>query len=193
MAKLAPARILSAEKTEIGFAEPFRISGYVFDAMRSIVVRIGSGGHVGRGEAAGIYYLGEGQQQMLETIASLANADTGSLNRLDLQQMLPPSGARNALDCALWDAESLQTRIPVWALAGVPQPRPLVTTLTLPAADPGELAMKIDGLGPAKAIKLKLSGDIVADAERIAVVRAARPENLAGRRCQPGLRRQGSR
>ena len=180
MAGNALSRSLSTEKTEIRFAEPFRISGYVFDAMRSIVASLTHGGVTGRGEAAGVYYLGDDQQRMLETIESLRDEIEAGLSRAELHKLLPPCGARNALDCALWELESRETSVPVWRLAGVPKPRPLITTFTLPAADPAVLAGKIDWLGPAKAIKLKLSGELDADAERISVVRAARPDAWLG-------------
>lgn len=180
MASTPISRSLNTHKTEIRFAEPFRISGYEFDAMRSIVARISNGETVGRGEAAGVYYLGDDQQQMLETIETLRPEIERGLSRGDLQDVLPPCGARNALDCALWELESFDADVPVWRLAGVPKPGPLVTTFTLPAADPAILAGKIGGLGPAKAIKLKLDGDVHADAERVAVVRACRPEAWLG-------------
>jgi L-alanine-DL-glutamate epimerase-like enolase superfamily enzyme len=64
----------------------------------------------------------------------------------------------------------------VWQLAGVPRPKPLVTTFTLPADDPSALASKVNRFDFAKAIKLKLEGDIAADRERISVVRKARPD-----------------
>ena len=189
MAEITPIRTLSTEKTEIRFAEPFRISGHVFDAMRSVVVQIGVRGHVGRGEAAGVYYFGDGQQQMLETIEAVRAPVEDGLDRTALQSLLPACGARNAIDCALWELESRQSRVPVWKLAGVPEPKPLVTTFTLPAAEPDALARKIDWLGPAKAIKLKLSGDIDTDAERIAVVRQARPEAWLGVDANQGFER----
>ena len=188
MAKAALRR-LSTEETAIRFAEPFRISGHIFDAIRSIVVRIWEGAYQGRGEAAGIYYLGENQQQMIETIEAVLGDVEEGLTRNELQTLLPPCGARNALDCAMWELESRKTGTPVWRLAGVPIPKPSVTTFTLPAADPAELSMKIDGLGPAKAIKLKLSGDINMDTERVAVVRAARPKTWLGVDANQGFER----
>lgn len=101
MTNRAPSRTLSTEKAEIRFAEPFRISGYTFDAMRSIVVRITQGLDLGRGEAAGIYYFGDDQERMLETIDAVNGAVEDGLTREELQVLLPPCGARNALDCAL--------------------------------------------------------------------------------------------
>ena len=159
---------------------PFRISGYVFAAMPSIVVRLREGGHEGRGEAAGVYYVGDDQNRMVETVESVRGLVEGGIGRDELQLALPPCGARNALDCALWELESLQSRIPVWALAGVPEPRSLVSTFTLPAEDPAILADLVGTLDFAKAIKLKLDGDIEADSERLAVVRSARPDAWLG-------------
>lgn len=159
---------------------PFRISGYVFAAMPSIIVRLDDGQHAGRGEAAGVYYVGDDQDRMVEMAEAVRESIEGGLGREELQTALPPCGARNALDCALWELESLRLRTPVWALAGVPEPRPLVSTFTLPAEDPAVLAKLIGTLDFAKAIKLKLDGDIDADSERVAVVRSARPDAWLG-------------
>ncbi len=159
---------------------PFRISGYVFAAMPSIVVELGHGQLTGRGEAAGVYYLGDDQDRMVEMVESVRGSIEGGMGREELQKALPPCGARNALDCALWELESVRSGTPVSVLAGVPTPHPLVTTFTLPADDPAILADKIGALDFAKAIKLKLDGDIDADSERVAVVRAARPDAWLG-------------
>jgi L-alanine-DL-glutamate epimerase-like enolase superfamily enzyme len=173
-------RILTSEKAAIRFAEPFRIAGYVFDAMPSVVAHITEGNSVGRGEAAGIYYLGDDQDRMLATIEQVRDEVESGVTRADLQLLLPACGARNALDCALWELEAREKRMPVWQLAGVPAPVPRVTTFTLPADDPSVLATKVNRLASAKAIKLKLDGNIDIDRERIAVVRGARPDAWIG-------------
>lgn len=180
MATATSSRTLSVEKAAIRFAEPFRITGYVFEAMPSIVARIAEGEHVGRGEAAGVYYLGDDQQHMLATVEQVRERIEDGLSRGELQQLLPPCGARNALDCALWELESLVERSPVWKLAGVPKPKPLVTTFTLPADDPAILSTKVGRLSFATAIKLKLDGDPDVDRERIRVIRTARPDVWLG-------------
>lgn len=159
---------------------PFRISGYVFTAMPSIVVRVGDGEQVGRGEAAGVYYIGDDQDRMVAAVEAVRRLVEGGIGRDQLQLALPPCGARNALDCALWELESLRSGRPVWALAGVPEPQALMSTFTLPAEDPAILADLVGTLDFAKAIKLKLDGDIDADAERVAVVRRARPDAWLG-------------
>ena len=162
------------------FKEPFRITGYVFEAMPSVVARISEGELVGRGEAAGVYYLGDDQQRMLAQIEEVgADIETG-LTRDELQTRLPAGGARNALDCALWELEAKLSGTPVWQLAGVPAPKPRITTFTLPADDPSVVATKVQRLGYAKAIKLKLDGDLALDRERIRIVRETRPDAWLG-------------
>ena len=176
MTSIIHKRTLDVQRIAARMTEPFRISGYVFEAMPAVIAAIGDGPRLGRGEAAGVYYLGDDQDRMVSMIEEMRPYIEGRLSRLELQLALPPCGARNALDCALWELESKLAGMPVWALAGVPEPRPLISTFTLPADDPQTLAEKVERLSFAKAIKLKLEGDVALDRERIAVVRKARPD-----------------
>jgi len=180
MATTKISRDLRTEKAAIRFKEPFRITGYVFEAMPSVVTRISDGGFVGRGEAAGVYYLGDDQEHMLALIDEVRRDIEAGLSRDDLQTRLPSGGARNALDCALWELEAKLTNTPVWQLARVTAPKPRITTFTLPADDPAVVATKVQRLGYAKAIKLKLDGDLALDRERIRIVRRARPDAWLG-------------
>jgi L-alanine-DL-glutamate epimerase-like enolase superfamily enzyme len=180
MATATRSRTLTVEKAAIRFAEPFRITNYVFAEMPSILARIGDGETVGRGEAAGVYYLGDDQANMLATVEQVRGDIEAGASREELQSLLPPCGARNALDCAMWELEARLGGIPVWQLAEVPRPKALVTTFTLPADDPAVLASKVDRLSFARAIKLKLDGDMDVDRERMRVVREARPDAWLG-------------
>jgi L-alanine-DL-glutamate epimerase-like enolase superfamily enzyme len=45
--------------------------------------------------------------------------------------LLPPGGARNALDCALWDLIAKQRHTTAWELAQLRNPRQLTTSITL--------------------------------------------------------------
>ena len=180
MATATRSRTLKVDKAAIRFAEPFRITNYIFTEMPSIIARIAQAETVGRGEAAGVYYLGDGQENMLAAVEQVRGEIEAGASRDELQTLLPPCGARNALDCAMWELEARLTGRPVWQLAGAPLPKALVTTFTLPADDPAVLASKVHRLSFAKAIKLKLDGDIDADRERIRVVRTARPDVWLG-------------
>jgi L-alanine-DL-glutamate epimerase-like enolase superfamily enzyme len=117
---------------------------------------------------------------MLATVEGVREWVERGGSRAELQSLLPACGARNALDCALWELDARLAETPVWVLAGAPKPRPLVTTFTLPADDPSLLETKIKRLDFAKAIKLKLDGNLDVDRDRIAVVRKARPDAWLG-------------
>jgi L-alanine-DL-glutamate epimerase-like enolase superfamily enzyme len=102
------------------------------------------------------------------------------VDRESLRRLLPPGGARNALDCALWDLEAKRLGQPVWRIAGLERPRPLLTTFTIPANDPATMAAKAIEYAQAKSLKLKLTGELPLDAERVRAVRKARPDAWMG-------------
>ena len=157
-------------------AMPFRISGHVFTTHDVVVVTLTRGPHVGRGEASGVYYLSEDAKAMVTAIEKVRSEIEGGLDRTALQSLLPPSGARNAVDCAMWELEAAETGTPVWQLAGVPAPHPLETTFTLGADTPDKMAQGARAYIDAKRIKVKLTGDAQDDIARIQAIRAARPD-----------------
>ncbi len=159
---------------------PFVITGYVFDAMPAIIVTLTDGPHAGRGEAQGVYYLHDDTENMLRLVESVRGEVEAGLTRAALQTRLPPGGARNALDCALWDLEAARAGQPVWRLAGFDGVRPLVTTMTAGAEAPEVMAATVRGFAGARAIKLKLTGEPALDVARVAAVRAACPDAWLG-------------
>jgi L-alanine-DL-glutamate epimerase-like enolase superfamily enzyme len=158
---------------------PFRISSHTTVERNAIVVELGHEGTVGRGEAGGIFYLGDKVATMLPQIESVRAAIEAGIDRARLQHLLPPGGARNAVDCALWELESKLSQRPVWQLAGLAPPRPLVTTLGCGAESPEVMAATAARYPAARAVKLKLTGDEI-DAERVRVVREAVPDVWLG-------------
>lgn len=155
---------------------PFHITGYTFTAFDALVVElIDEQGRSGFGEAQGVYYHQDTPVIMLAQIESLRERIEAGITREQLQQLLPPGGARNALDCALWALEAKQVNQPVWKLAGLDAPKPLLTTYTLGADDPDKMAMGAAAYAHARAIKLKLTDD-GRSAERVLAVRRARPD-----------------
>lgn len=160
--------------------ESFKISGYEFDSMPSVVAAIGEDGVTGRGEAAGVYYLNDDPAHMAAEIERVRAAIEEGADRGTLQTLLPAGGARNALDCALWELESRITGQPVWKLAGLEAARPLVTTFTLTADSPEVILERLAAFPPVRALKLKLDGDLDADTARVRAVRSARPDIWIG-------------
>lgn len=113
---------------------PFRVSRGAESALDVVVVTLtDSHGHVGRGEAAGVDYDGETVALLCEQLEAIRPAiergDTSDF--ASLATLLPPGGARNAVDCALWDLTAKQRRTTAWQLAGLTNPRRLTTSITL--------------------------------------------------------------
>lgn len=162
------------------YHQPFRISGHVFTQTAVLLAEVSDGLHTGRGEGAGVYYLNDDADHMLQQAESVKAAIEAGAGRLELQQLLPAGGARNALDCALWDLEAKQAGKPAWQLAGLDMPKPLLSTLTLGADLPDRMAEAASRLDPEAPVKLKLTGELELDVARVCAVRSARPEAWIG-------------
>jgi L-alanine-DL-glutamate epimerase-like enolase superfamily enzyme len=168
--------------------KPFRISGNVFSESGNLLVTLDDGTQLGRGEAQGVYYHAETPESMAAQVESVRNAVEAGIDRAELQALLPAGGARNALDCALWELESRRTGKPVWMLAGLDMPRPLLSTWTIGGDAPDTMARDAVGYTAARSLKLKLIGD-GADADRVRAVRAVRPDAWIGVDANQGLDR----
>ncbi|WP_419808270.1 dipeptide epimerase [Sphingomonas sp.] len=176
---MAPLRMDVAAET-LRLAEPFRIAGHVFETAEVLTVALDDGTHRGLGEGGGVYYLSDDLAHMQGELARVRDAIEAGPTREELRVILPPGGARNAVDAALWDLEAKRAGQAVWRLAGVPEPRPIVTTFTVGAGDPAAMAAKAASYTGARSIKVKLTGDLDLDLDRIAAVRAARPDVWLG-------------
>jgi L-alanine-DL-glutamate epimerase-like enolase superfamily enzyme len=161
-------------------AAPFRISGYVFEASDLVVVELTDGTHRGRGEGGGVYYLGDEAPQMIEQLEASRAAIEACESREALRQILPPGGARNAVDCAMWELEASRQNVPAYKIAGFDALKPLVTTFTLGADEPEIMAEGARNYVGARAIKIKLTGSLELDVARVRSVREARPDVWIG-------------
>lgn len=159
---------------------PFRITDYTMEDAEVVTVTLERNGHRGWGEASGVYYrVDDDIPGVVRQIEAVRSQIEGGISRQLLQELLPTGGARNALDCALWDLEAKETGCTAWQIAGLKRPRALLTTFTVGANSPAEMAADAHAYGQAKAIKLKLTGE-PADADRVRAVRAARPDVWLG-------------
>ncbi len=175
-----PRLALDVASETLRLAKPFRISGHVFKTSDAIVATLSDGEHRGRGEGAGVYYLGDDVPAMLAAIERVRPAIEAGLSREELRSILPPGGARNAIDCALWELEAQRTGRPVWQVAGQEAPRALRTTLTLGADTPEVMAQGARDYADARSIKVKLTGELDLDSARVRAIRAARPDVWLG-------------
>lgn len=167
---------------------PFRISGYDWTNAEVASVEIERDGSRGFGECAGVYYNGDTPQHSAELAENAKEEIARGAGRSELLRLLPPGGARNAIDCALWDLEAKLQRRPVWQLAGLSEPHPLLTTYTIGADEPANMVERALEFAGAKALKLKLTGTRK-DAECVRAVRAARPDVWLGVDANQGFTR----
>jgi L-Ala-D/L-Glu epimerase len=160
---------LSAQVERWPVAGAFVIARGAKTFVDVVVVEVSDGRHVGRGEGTPIYYHGE----TADTCAADLRGCTGCLDRQALRATMKPGAARNALDCALWDLEAQQAGVPLWQLAGMHKPKPLVSAFTISLGDPA--AMEVDARARADLplLKLKLAGE--GDVARVAAVRRGAP------------------
>jgi L-alanine-DL-glutamate epimerase-like enolase superfamily enzyme len=172
---------LQATVKSLPLGQPFVISGHVFTTCDIVEVTLSDGMHAGHGEAAGIYFLNDDPPEMMAMIEAVRARIEDGIIRAELRDLLPPCGARNAIDAALWELEARRTGRPVWQLADLREtPVPIVTTFTLGAGSPDAMAKGAVGFPDAIALKLKLTGELELDIDRVNAVRRARPECWIG-------------
>lgn len=154
---------------------PFRIARQTSDDFPCVVCEIGQDGRIGRGEALGVYYLGETEKSMLAQLDSIAGDLAGGAGRQELLELLPPGGARCAADAALWDLEAQLSGTSAWNTAGV-APDPVETVFTIGLeAEPEEMGARAAAASDLTLFKIKLNND--RPVERVAAIRDARPDS----------------
>lgn len=153
---------------------PFRIAGNEWVNSRCLVVQLGEGGCIGRGEAQGVFYLDETAESIFAQAHAVAGEIRKGISREDLQELLPPGGARNAIDCAMWDLECKQSGKSIWQLTEI-NPKPVTTVFTIGLEDtPEAMAAKAAAAVDAPLLKIKLDGHL--PYEKLAAIRTARPD-----------------
>jgi L-alanine-DL-glutamate epimerase-like enolase superfamily enzyme len=169
---------------------PFRISGFVFETSDVVVAELSDGEFTGRGEAAGVYYLGDDSTHIVAELDAHRDAIENCSDREELRRLMPCGGARNAVDCALWDLEAKRAGTDAIRLARIDHARPLVTTFTLGADEPEVMAQGARRYSDARAIKVKLTGELELDIDRVKAIRQARPDVWLGVDANQGFTRQ---
>ncbi len=153
---------------------PFRITGVEWINSRGIVVQLSEDDCLGRGEAQGVFYLDETAESIFEQAESVVNTIESGITREELQDLLPAGGARNAIDCAMWDLECKKTGNSIWQLTGI-NPQSVTTVFTIGLEpEPEQMAAKAAAAAEAPILKIKLNED--RPVERLAAIRAARPD-----------------
>lgn len=153
--------------------KPFKITRETITHSEIVYCEISDGTHVGRGEAAGIPYKGETPARIAADIEAVRAEIEGGMDRDSLQSLMKVGGARNALDCALWDLEAKRAGKTIWQLLGQ-KPAPTKTVYTVSMDTPGNMRADAAAHAGFQAIKVKVGiGDPL---EQVANVRAGAPD-----------------
>lgn len=163
---------LSWNLSDVRLKAPFKITGKVFETAHVLTVRLEDGAAIGQGEGLGVYYVDPAPEMMLDQIKQVEAAIIAGAGRLELQSLLPPGGARNALDCAFWDLECKRSGVTIWQKLNV-EPRPLVTAHTIGIQD--SVAKMAEAAKSARCSVLKIKLDAQQPVERMQAIRAANP------------------
>ena len=140
------------------------------DALLITLIRDGI---TGRAETLGVDYLGENAKTIKQQIDENLTELTRSTTRQSLQKLLPPGGARNGIDCALWDLEAKEQNTRAWEIINLSM-KPVNTLYTLPCNTPDEMAKTARKCAWARQLKLKLDSNDVS--EKLFSIRDARPD-----------------
>lgn len=148
--------------------EPFAIARGISTHSNVIVVELGRAGRVGRGEAMGVDYHGETIDGLLEQIETVRPQIEAGVTRKRLLDLLPPGGARNAIDAALWDLEAKLSAVSAWHTAGIPA-KPVVTNVTIGIRSLDAYEQRARELADHPWLKIKVAAD-----QAVAAVEAVR-------------------
>jgi L-alanine-DL-glutamate epimerase-like enolase superfamily enzyme len=163
--------MLSVTADTFRLAQVFTIARGSRTEAHVLTVRAFADGVVGQGECVPYARYGETLDSVTEQIKGLPEG----ISRQDLQDALPAGAARNAVDCALWDLAAKQTGAPVWQLAGLPAPRPLITAYTLSLDTPENMRAEAAKHAHRPLLKIKLGTPD--DMARLEAVREGAPKS----------------
>ena len=165
---------ISAHIEEWPLKETFRIAGNEWRTSVVLVVHLSDGKFVGRGEAKGVFFLGESASDMMDQVENFSEDIRNGISRDELLVEMPAGGARNAVDCALWDLEAKQSGQSIWQLTGI-VPKPVTTVFTIGIEDTAEeMARKASKAANYPVLKIKL--DANQPLQKLTAIRTARPD-----------------
>lgn len=167
--------ILTIAEERWPIAGSFTISRGAKTEAHVVTVMLTHGPYTGHGECVPYPRYGETVPQVIAALDAARGAIEAGISRQDIPALLEPYAARNALDCALWDLESNIAGKPVWQLANLPRPKPIVTAYTLSLDTPEAMGEAAARAAHRPLLKLKLGRE--GDAERLTAIRRNAPKS----------------
>lgn len=155
--------------------KPFTISRAIFHDAKVVRVRVTARSFAGAAECVPQARFGETIDSVVDQIKDVQRlASASSIDREQLSRLLPAGAARNAIDCALWDLEAKTRGQPVWHVAGLRSPIPVLTAYTLPLTSPDQTFRLAKEHAHRPLLKVKVGTPD--DATRLRAIRAGAPQ-----------------
>lgn len=167
-------RKLDAKADQFRLRKPFTISRGSVTALDVVTASVSENGVTGWGECRPYARYSETVESVLAQIKSCEAMIEAGCDRTNLQEMLEPGAAKNALDCALWDLQAKLAGQPAWALAGLKKPIPQSVTYTISLDTPEAMGAESASVNRSL-LKLKLGGQ--GDMDRMRAVRRMAPKS----------------
>jgi L-Ala-D/L-Glu epimerase len=139
-----------------------------------VVVTVNENGFIGHGEAVPYPRYDETVPQALASLEAARTIIEAGMPRENLSEIKLSKAAQNALDCALWDLAAKQSGAPVWQLAKLREPKPVITAFTLSLDTPEAMGKAAAAASARPLLKLKLGRE--GDTERLHAIREAAPQ-----------------
>jgi len=155
---------------------PFVISRGSRSEARVVVVELEEEGIKASGECTPYPRYGESDASVMAQIMTIVPQLENGLSRQQLQSLLPPGAARNAVDSALWDLEARRLGISLEQHLGVMLPEDVTTAQTVVIGTPEQMAASAAALWEkgARLLKIKLDDRLIS--ERLVAICTAVPE-----------------
>jgi L-Ala-D/L-Glu epimerase len=156
---------------------PFAIARGVQTTSDTIHVELtDAAGRRGHAEAAGVDYAGETVAAMTAQLEALRDrlGEVDELHPAEVQDLLPAGGARNALDCALWDLRAKQRGVAAWQELGLKKRERLACAYTIGIDPVDVVAAKARERRRFPLLKLKVNAE--SHLQLIEAVRAEAPD-----------------
>ena len=166
-------RYLEATTEVFPVAGSFTISRGSRTEVRVVVCSIGQDGIKGVGECVPYTRYGESIEGVMADIQAVSDVISNGLDRQELQHIMKPGAARNAVDCALWDLEAKLSGKTVASTLLTTALKPIVTAYTISLGDADTMAAKAAENAARPLLKIKTGTDD--DEARLRAVRAAAP------------------
>ena len=167
-------RSLSVRPEKWLLKEPFQISRGVRTETHVVRAELSHCGVNGYGEAVPYARYGETIESVIAQIEDVTATVEEGISPEELQTILPPGAARNAIDCALWDMISRWKEISVWKLLHLPRPVSVVTAVTISIGKAEDMAKKALLYKDFPLLKVKLDAENIR--ERVEAIRLAAPD-----------------